>query len=407
MSFFKQYPSPLELANWAEQNISKSIYEVNGHIHTPYSFSSFESIDQAIDQAVIENVDILGINDFFVTDGYSEFEKKAIARKIFPLFNIEFIGLLVEEQKSGLKINDPNNPGRTYFSGKGLDNPVSFSANTAELMNKVIAKSQEQVKEMISKASALLENELDLNLNYDSVKSDFAKELVRERHVAKAIRIAIYNKFSSSDQRIKALNMIFKGKDLKSDLNNSAAIENEIRSNLLKKGGAAFVEEDPDAFLPIDKIIEIILDGGGIPTYPLLLDDKNGNYTDYERDKEKLLKELTKRNIWSIELIPGRNTVEALSDYMNYFYNRGFIVTLGSEHNTPNLAPLKLSAGNAELTEELKTISYESSCVVIAHQYLRSQGDSGYIGNDGIPKKDERNDFEVMGKTVFEYFKTN
>ena len=70
-----------------------------------------------------EKIAVLGINDFYVTDGYDSFHKGCIENKIFPLFNIEFIGLLKEEQKKGIRINDPNNPGRIYFSGKGLDYP--------------------------------------------------------------------------------------------------------------------------------------------------------------------------------------------------------------------------------------------------------------------------------------------
>jgi predicted metal-dependent phosphoesterase TrpH len=405
MSFLKDFPNPIDLANWAEQNLTSEVVETNGHVHTPYSFSSFSSIDQAFDMAVDEGVEILGINDFFVTDGYSEFEKTALEKKVFPLFNIEFIGLLEEEQKKGFRINDPNNPGRTYFSGKGLDHPVSFSENTRKLIDGVLNKSQEQVEEMIKKASALLHEKTGLSIDFDQVKNNYARELVRERHVAKAIRLVIYGSEDSDEGKKEAFKKIFEGKELKSDIDNIAAVENEIRSNLLKKGGKAFVEEDPEAFLPIDRIIEIIIDGGGIPTYPLLLDDKNGSYTDYEGNKERLFEELIKRNIWSIELIPGRNTVEALTDYMKFFYEKGFIVTLGSEHNTPDLPPVKLKAGNGELTSELKEISFNGACLIAAHQYLRAKGEKGYLNSEGMPLREERNDLEVLGRAVFEYFK--
>ena len=91
--------------------------EANGHIHTPYSFSAFDSMDTVFKMAREEEISALGINDFFVTDGYEAFHDGCIRNNIFPLFNIEFIGLLKEEQKAGIRINDPNNPGRIYFSG--------------------------------------------------------------------------------------------------------------------------------------------------------------------------------------------------------------------------------------------------------------------------------------------------
>ncbi len=37
---------------------------VNVHLHTPYSFSAFSDIDDALDRAVAENVKVVGINDF-------------------------------------------------------------------------------------------------------------------------------------------------------------------------------------------------------------------------------------------------------------------------------------------------------------------------------------------------------
>ena len=106
------------------QGLSLPSYrEANGHIHTPYSFSAFSDMETIFRMAREEKIAVLGINDFYVSDGYDEFHKGCIANRIFPLFNIEFIGLLKEEQKKGIRINDPNNPGRIYFSGKGLDYP--------------------------------------------------------------------------------------------------------------------------------------------------------------------------------------------------------------------------------------------------------------------------------------------
>ena len=78
-------------------------------------------------------------------------------------------------------------------------------------------------------------------------------------------------------------------KNQKQALSNHAALENEIRSNLLKSGGAAFVEEDEKSFLELKKIIKIIIKSGGIPCYPVLLDDPSGKFTEFESDPEKLI----------------------------------------------------------------------------------------------------------------------
>src|SRR6218665_2946549 len=67
--------------------------KVNAHIHTPYSFSSFSSVEEAVAMAKREDIGILGVNDFFTTEAYEEFERQCRQAKIYPLFNIEFIGV--------------------------------------------------------------------------------------------------------------------------------------------------------------------------------------------------------------------------------------------------------------------------------------------------------------------------
>src|SRR3989304_8093367 len=103
------------------------IHLVNNHLHTPYSFSAFSSIEQIFLMAKKENIKSVGINDFYTADGYNEFNSFASKHRIYPVFNIEFIGLIKEFQVQGIRVNDPNNPGRIYFSGKGLSFPFSLS----------------------------------------------------------------------------------------------------------------------------------------------------------------------------------------------------------------------------------------------------------------------------------------
>ena len=95
------------------------MFDVNAHIHTPYSFSAFSSVEEALDHAAAEGVKVVGINDFYSTDGYGAWKAGCAARGLFPLFGIEFISLNAADQAAGLRVNDPNNPGRTYISGKG------------------------------------------------------------------------------------------------------------------------------------------------------------------------------------------------------------------------------------------------------------------------------------------------
>ena len=151
-----------------------------------------------------------------MTDGYDSFHKGCIENKIFPLFNIEFIGLLKEEQKKGIRINDPNNPGRIYFSGKGLDYPFHTGFMLRKQLKSVIRESQVQIKAMISKLNLLIEPiNPSLKFSYEKIKKEFAHDLVRERHIAKALRTLAIREFPTPEEQLHFIETLYGGKKSK------------------------------------------------------------------------------------------------------------------------------------------------------------------------------------------------
>ncbi len=403
---FEKFPGREQLLDWYSRQNDTEIPEVNGHIHTPHSFSAFSDVSLAFQMAQQEAIHVLGINDFYTTDGYPEFARLSKQFKVFPLFNIEFMALQDKLQQDGVRVNDPTNPGRTYFSGKGLRYPVRMSDKSEEKIGRLQKESNRQTYQMVDKLNAFFdENNIGLHFDAADLHTTLAKGLFRERHIAQAIRVAVFEKASSADGRKRLFEKIFSGNDLKAPLENIAMVENEIRGKLLKAGGAAFVPEDPDAFLSLEEVIELIIDAGGIPCYPVLLDDNKGNFTDYEADKEKLLHELTKKNVWSVELIPGRNSYEILKDFVSFFNRHNFVITFGTEHNTPQLDPLKINCrGGYPLDQELREINYEGAAVIAAHQYLLARGEEGYL-DGGKAKTDEKEQFVTLGKAVIAWYR--
>ncbi len=375
--------------------------KVNGHIHTPYSFSAFEDMEQPFKMAREEGLSILGINDFYTTDGYAEFASLAKASKVFPLFNIEFMSLQKDAQNSGVRINDPQNPGRVYLSGKGLRYPVSMSTSSLESIRTLQAESNRQTYTMVGLLNRFLEK-TSTGIRFDAAELQrrLARNLFRERHIAAAVRIAVFEKFSADEMRIAALTEIFSGKAPKSDLTNFAALENEIRNNLLKSGGPAFVPEDDKAFLSLDEVVSLIVDAGGIPCYPVLLDDPQGRFTEFEADYQSMADTLKSKGIYMIELIPGRNERSVLLDFVRFFDQQGFVVTFGSEHNTPQLDPLTLTCrGNTEMGEELERINFRGAAIIAAHQYLTARGLSGFP-TDQFPSSAILEDLAGWGKEI-------
>ena len=374
--------------------------KVNAHLHTPYSFSAFNDVDDALDRAVAEEVKVVGVNDFYTTEGYEEWAEGCKKRNLVPLFNIEFISLNEEDQKAGLRVNDPGNPGRTYLSGKGLSYPFKLEEPFASQLAGVRNEANLQVEAMCVKLNEILkEKNAGFTLDIDWIKDNLTKGSIRERHLAKALRLKVYEHCANDETCIEKLfQELFGGKELKSKTEDFAGVENEIRGNLLKAGGAAFVPETAKAFLPMQTVCDIIIAAGGIPTYPFLADDAAGKYTDFEGNLGKVAEQLTERGFHSVEFITTRNDVKLLEEYASYLYDKGFVVTFGSEHNSPAMEPIELFARHSTpLSEKLMKINYEGACVTAAHQHLTTQGLTGYVDEKGVADRSKRDEFVKLG----------
>ncbi|MBN1131458.1 MAG: hypothetical protein JXR52_00405 [Bacteroidales bacterium] len=399
MKWLGEFPEPEKLISEMKGNLPAAPLNVNSHIHTPYSFSAFHSIEEAVRLADAEQVRILGINDFYVTDGFAGFIEACGRRKIFPLLNVELIGIDKEDQRRGLRVNDPKNPGRTYISGKGLKYPVGLPDVLAKKLSDVLTESHNQVSGMIDLLNEWLAGRrIDIRLSMEEILEHHALKLVRERHIAKALRIEVEKRAKTEVQFYKLLENIYGGRPSDKQIGDIAGIEEELRSRLLKAGSPAFVAEDDGAFLSLDEIIEIIRVAGGIPTYPMLLDGTGGAITEFESDMEGLIQRLRDRQITSVEFIPLRNKFDILKAYTEFFYDNGFSVTFGTEHNTSAMLPLKVTCkGGVPLDESLSRIAFNGAAVIAAHQYLVAMR-----GIDYEPVS--RTEMEALGKAVIGYY---
>ena len=404
MDYLQNLPAPEELLRRHGHGLQ--VPEVNGHLHSPNSFCAFNSIGQMFQMAVEEGVKVLGINDFYTVDGYDEFAMEGQRNRIFPLFNIEFMGLMQDMQEQDIRVNDPNNPGRTYFSGKALKHPLSVSSQSRKFLEDLQQSSQVQVEEMISKAEVHLRSiNARFNITYEQVREKYANKLVRERHIARAIREAVMDHYPTMEEGYSFFMSLFDGRKLSASLDDPSAVENEIRSVLLKAGGRAYVPEDSDAFPELRTIIDFILDAGGIPCYPVLLDDKNGNLTEFEGDWDRMDEVLQSFNVSCLELIPLRNSLEKLEEFVDYFRRKNYVISFGTEHNSPGLFPITVKVnGDKDLTPELKKVSYEGCSVLAAHQYLLARSQKGYINSQGSVDIDNQDYYRDLGNAIIKEF---
>lgn len=407
-SVFKGFPDPHELLKRAARHSLRKPINSNLHIHTPYSFSAFTDIGEAVRLAREQDVRVLGISDFNTTEGYPKFTEECQKARIFPVYCMEIMALSVEDQTAEKRWNDPSNPGRIYFCGKGLRYPVESSQRAQSTLLRIAQALEEQARQMIGKMNLHLKNTIPgIQLGYEHIRDTLAEGTVRERHIAKALQQTIGKVFPGSAEKLVVLRTLY-GSESQVDVTDDVALQNELRSNLLKAGKVAFVEEKPEAYLNLDEAKSLILDMGGIPCYPVLADDSKGDLTDFERDPESLCRELLQRGIYCAEFIPARNDISLLRDYVSIFRTRGIILTAGTEHNTPRMDPLVPACrGGVELDETLKRAFWQGSCIVAAHQYLTNIGKTGYVDNLGKRTEEMMERLGSIGEAVIAYYLAN
>ena len=94
-----------------------------------------------------------------------------------------------------------------------------------------------------------------------------------------------------------------------------------------------------------------------------------------------------------------------MKEFVQFFHEKGFIILFGTEHNTPELTPLKVCCRDkVQLDEELKMIAYEGACIIAAHQYLRAQGAKSKIFQWNLLSLSEKSRLKILGKSVVERF---
>jgi hypothetical protein len=75
-----------------------------------------------------------------------------------------------------------------------------------------------------------------------------------------------------------------------------------------------------------------------------------------------------------------------LEKYAEYLYDQGFVVTFGSEHNTPATEPISLSTRNGiPLSEKIEKNQLRRCMRNCCSSALVKQGLRGFVDENGLP----------------------
>ena len=379
LSTIKTLGTPTELEQAAQAGAAPARRpKNNSHIHLPPNFSAFENVAQAIGMARDEGARVVGVSNYYDYSVYNDFAIQARENGIFPLYGLEIIVLIDELVRDGVLINDPGNSGKMYICGKGITQFEEMTPEAARLLGIIRSNDTARMATMIGKLAPIFEaGGVATGLDEAGVIEMVVKRhgcpresvTLQERHVAQAFQEAFFARVAPEERQAK-LSAIFCVPS-KAAPDNFVAVQNEIRSHLMKAGKPAFVT---DSFINFEESIRLILELGGIPCYPTLADGASPICA-YEDPVEKLIATLKANNIYCAEFIPIRNKPEVLTAYVKAMRAAGLVITGGTEHNTLDLIPIEPTCVKSiPVPEEIKEIFWEGACVVAAHQFLTLNG---------------------------------
>lgn len=360
---------------------------LNTHVHLPPNFSAFDTVEDAVTSAAREGVRVLGASNFHDLSVYARFESIAVRAGILPLFGMEFTCVVDALQQGGTRVNDPANPGRMYLCAKGIGRYATPGPEALRLMAAARAVDEDRMRRMVARlrawfAAAGLETSLTDALIAEDVAERAgvprATVVLQERHVAMAFQEALFRQ-ADAGRRGDLLTRAFGGPPAAS-VEDPIAIQGEIRSRLMKAGRPAFESESPVSF---EHALRLTLELEGIPCYPTLADGASP-VCPWEEPPAGLAERLLARGIPAAELIPGRNRPEVVDAYVAAFRDAGIVVMAGTEHNTRQRIPLEPRCVDGSLpSPTARAAFWEATCVVAAHQHLRTSGRPGYVDGQG------------------------
>ncbi len=371
----------------SEQTTTRPRMAFNTHLHVPPNFSAFTTVEDAVATSAKEGVKVIGTSNFHDFGVYDRFDAAAKQHGLAALFGLEFISLLEEEQRNGVKINDPANPGRAYVCGKGIPAPTDPSPETKAFMDTAKVSNEERTSTMIDLIRDLFAKaSLEVNVTYQSIvdviadRAEVPQEWVvlQERHVALGFQVALFENVPV-EARAALLEKVY-GQAPKAAPDDAIATQGELRSRLMKAGCPAFIEETPVLFTDALKFIRGL---GAITIYPTLADGVIP-ICGYEDPVEDLIERMAGHDIYGAELIPVRNTPEVVEKYVKTWREAGIFVMVGTEHNTQERIPVAPTCLNSvPLSDDVMDITWEGTCIVAAHQHLMQEGKAGYVDAAG------------------------
>ena len=188
---------------------------INTHVHTAKSFSYFGSPSDAVWAAFFARLSVFGINDHYTIAGHPEFREACRVAGIRPMFSMEAVAMWGDAERAGATVNDPNNPGRTYLTAKGVTRRFAPGCSGERDLAGMNAALLARNREITNRLAAVVKKRLDRgsSISFEDVLALTPHDQPTERHVVLALAKFLEREFPSVDDRASAIGGLVGGGD--------------------------------------------------------------------------------------------------------------------------------------------------------------------------------------------------
>ncbi len=316
----------------------------NLHCHTFYSYNGYNYSPSYIAWLALKSGWFAaGIIDFDVLDAVDEFMAAAKLLKVRGVCGIETRAFV--QELADKEINSPGEPGVAYHVGVGFTTaniPQSQRAFAMEIKEKAATRTR-QIVELVNPVMGAAALDFDADVMGLTPAGN-----VTERHLCLAYRLKAEKILPDVTERSAFWCQILGcASELPSD---PVALEAQIRSKTMKKGGPGYVKADPASFPALADMNDFIRACGALPTIAWLNGDSPG-----EADPGALLDLHIQHGAAMLNIIPERNwnfSDAKLREKRIGELNR--IIAAAKERNMPIVVGTEMNAPGMKLVDDFE-----------------------------------------------------
>lgn len=287
----------VELVQSGELPLEPEKSVANMHCHTFFSFNAYGHSPSSLAWlARRRGIRLMGIVDFDVLDGVDEFLEACDLLGVRGSAGIETRVFIPEF--STLEINSPGEPGISYHMGIGFTTG-QVPETVAHLLAGFRSRAADRNRSVVERVNAYL----------DPVLVDYERDVLpltpagtaTERHIVQAY---IHNAGRTAVDPVGfwAEKLQLPCEQIAERMQDYAGFQDLVRTRLIKRGGAGYVEPDGASFPTLDEFHTFILACGALPCAAWLDGTSAG-----EQAIEKLLELLVEHGVVALNIIPDRN----------------------------------------------------------------------------------------------------